>query len=67
MKKKISRAYPLLKPRILFYINGLATWYGFPDITHFKVKIAACRPLKIYKFYLIFEHISLAETVPFVQ
>ena len=30
-------AYPHLKPHILFYSNGLAIWYDFPDITHIKV------------------------------
>ena len=25
------------KPHILFCINGLAIWHGFPDITHIKV------------------------------
>ena len=24
-----------MKPRSLFYRNGLAVWHGFPDITHF--------------------------------
>ena len=37
IKVKFFRAYSPLKPHILFYGNGLATWYVFPDITHFEV------------------------------
>ena len=40
------RAHSPLKPHILFYSNGLATWYGFPDITHFKVD--NCRKSAIF-------------------
>ena len=36
-RSAFSRAYSLLKPQMLFYGDGLATWYGFPDITHFEV------------------------------
>ena len=30
---EIFRAYPSLKPHILFYSKDLAIWHGFPDIT----------------------------------
>ena len=30
-------AYSPLKLHILFYSNWLATWYGFPNITHFEI------------------------------
>ena len=44
-QSEISRAYP---PPLLFYCNGLAIWYGFPDITHFKVD--NCRMSAILNF-----------------
>ena len=33
----IFKAYPSLKPHILFYSNSLAIWHGFRDITYIKV------------------------------
>ena len=41
------RAYPSLKPQILFYINGLAIWHGLPDIKHIKGNYG--RPVKFHK------------------
>ena len=37
MEWKFFRAYPSLKPHILFYSNGLAIWHGLPDIRHIKI------------------------------
>ena len=34
---EIFRAYPYLKPHILFYSNGLAIWHVLPNIRHIKV------------------------------
>ena len=34
---KFFRAYPSLKPNLLFYSNSPAICHGFPDITHIKV------------------------------
>ena len=36
-KLKIFRAYPYLKPHILFCSNGLAIWHGVSDIRDIKV------------------------------
>ena len=40
IKLKIYRAYPYLKPHILFCSNGLAIWHRLSDIRHIKVKAA---------------------------
>ena len=37
IKLKILRAYPYLKPYILFCCNSLAIWHGLSDIRHIKV------------------------------
>ena len=34
IKLTFLRAYPSLKPHILFYSNGVAIRHGLPDITH---------------------------------
>ena len=31
------RAYPYLKPHIVFYSNDLAIWHGLPDISNNKI------------------------------
>ena len=36
---KFFRAYPSLKPHILFYNKGLAVWYGVPGISNIKIKL----------------------------
>ena len=42
--------YPYLKLHILFNSNGLASWSGFPDITHIK-KIMASSELLVKWMY----------------
>ena len=37
MEVDISEVYTILKPHTSFYINHLAIWHNFPDITHIKV------------------------------
>ena len=56
IKLKCFRAYPSLKPHILFSSNGLAIWHGFPDITHLKnIAADSRRDLLISKRVPIFE------------
>ena len=44
IKLKFYMEYPYLKLHILFNSNGLAIWYGFPDITHITKIMAQNRP-----------------------
>ena len=37
MEVKFFRAFPPPSPETAHFILWLATWYGFPDITHFEV------------------------------
>ena len=37
MELNFFRTYHSLKPHILFYSNGLASWHNCPDITHMTV------------------------------
>ena len=55
---KFFRAYPTLKPHILFYSNGLATWYGFPVIHILRSIIAACWPF-LFNRVEIFQDINI--------
>ena len=41
IKLKMARAYPYLKPHILFYSNDSAIWHGLKDIKHIKANIMA--------------------------
>ena len=54
IKLKIFRAYPYLKPHILFCSNGLAIWHGLSDIRHIKVnygQFSANFKLKFFRAY----------------
>ena len=62
IKLKIVRAYPHLKPHILFYDNDLAIWHALKDIKHIKPNIMADGRSFEFDRVELFLCISLAET-----
>ena len=58
------RAYPFLKPHILFYGDAPAIWHGFPDINYIKVNND--RKSAIFNWVEFYQGISLPQTAHFV-
>ena len=55
------RAYPPLKPHILFYSNGFAIWHSFSDITHFdNVSHFFTLSSRNFKWHILFYSDGLA-------